>query len=420
MGRWHDRSRSPKAGKRQWVSKTLASFGRYKDRRPQGLEVDHSGCLLLSNLMEVWGHSQGLADEDVLTAVKENLINERTGGARFVLTPAAGDWQIQVHRSGGDWASSGGGWKANSNAAPATNSWQANTKQEWGEPWKDKWKDPKDSKDWKKEDAWGSNSWTAPVKEEKTDDTWAQSESRQNWTKSSPGWRFQGNQASQANAAPPEHSSGNSWNNSSNSWNSNHSQSRRQSNWKGHQDKPEQIQRFMGYLLKNGKEEHVYSDYDGWAPVSQIIAAIQRRHSDWGINSPEDLNKMLQESDHEGRFIMEGQRIRKVDRNARRAPPEPVNVPVKPTASKRFNAFTVKKQEEEEEEDEGNFGEDDDTPGVASVQGQKPPRKPPGRHWTQYDDNSTIWWYYEGPRGQWYMGPEHTEPQVFLAGAPEE
>lgn len=40
--------------------------------------------------------------------------------------------------------------------------------------------------------------------------------------------RFQGNQASQANAAPPEHSSGNSWNNSSNSWNSNHSQSRRQ------------------------------------------------------------------------------------------------------------------------------------------------------------------------------------------------
>ncbi|CAJ1445725.1 unnamed protein product, partial [Effrenium voratum] len=44
------------------------------------------------------------------------------------------------------------------------------------------------------------------------------------------------------------------------------------------------------------------------------------------------------ESDHEGRFIMEGQRIRKVDRNARRAPPEPVNVPVKPTASKRFNA----------------------------------------------------------------------------------
>ena len=46
----------------------------------------------------------------------------------------------------------------------------------------------------------------------------------------------------------------------------------------------------------------------------------------------------------------------------------------------------------------------------------------PGKHWTQYDDNTTIWWchspcyvkvlmlrYYEGPKGTWWLGPEHNE-----------
>ena len=61
-------------GRGHWISKTLAQIGRYKDKRlwsraqksslfmrPYGLEVDNNGCITLSNLMDSWGHQNGVS-----------------------------------------------------------------------------------------------------------------------------------------------------------------------------------------------------------------------------------------------------------------------------------------------------------------------------------------------------------------------
>lgn len=35
--------------------------------------------------------------------------------------------------------------------------------------------------------------------------------------------------------------------------------------------------------------------------------------------------------------------------------------------------------------------------------------KKPGDHWTKYEDDGTIWFYYEGPLGKWWSTGESVE-----------
>ena len=50
------------------------------------------------------------------------------------------------------------------------------------------------------------------------------------------------------------------------------------------------------------------------------------------------------------------------------------------------------------------------------------PKNPPGKHWTRYDHgNGLFWWYYEGPKGTWWMDErEHAEPEPYPVDPVEE
>lgn len=97
------RSRSPRGSAEKWdserISRTVVSFGRYSWKRPAHLHVDPSGAITLRNLMEVWGRSQGLEDEDVLDAVRKNMFHQGdVSSLRFaVVSDQQGNIVIRVN-----------------------------------------------------------------------------------------------------------------------------------------------------------------------------------------------------------------------------------------------------------------------------------------------------------------------------------
>eukprot|EP00438_Fugacium_kawagutii_P020246 Skav232483 [mRNA] locus=scaffold2877:268415:272296:+ [translate_table: standard] len=82
-----DRSRSPTETDSLKISKAIAGFGRYPSKRPHGLHVDHLGCMKLDDIMRYWGFAQGLAEKDVMHAVRKHMFRETAegGSLRFAL-----------------------------------------------------------------------------------------------------------------------------------------------------------------------------------------------------------------------------------------------------------------------------------------------------------------------------------------------
>jgi len=44
---------------------------------------------------------------------------------------------------------------------------------------------------------------------------------------------------------------------------------------------------------------------------------------------------------------------------------------------------------------------------------QKKPAPPPGEHWTKYEDEGTVWFYYEGPFGKFWCPNDARDPQPY-------
>mmetsp|Transcript_52291 Transcript_52291/g.122123 ORF Transcript_52291/g.122123 Transcript_52291/m.122123 type:complete len:410 (-) Transcript_52291:146-1375(-) len=402
---WGDRSRSPK---KDWISRKLVQIGRYQDKRPHGLNVDASGTFALDNLMTVWGHSQGLSKEDVLGAVRENMINERTGRARYSLSgnDRTGSYFIQVHQSGGERGGGGGG-----GAVKQEDSWYEDKSNynSYNESYHD-WKDS------------NSNNGTA------YSDGWKKPAQSDNWkSSSSPGWRYQHKPETTSThqetneewkTAPTQNSS---WNKAK-GW--------RLQPWRG---QGENITRYLGWKLKNSwGDDGIEVDVAGWAPLEQVVAHLRDQKKEFGINTVDDLKQTLQACDKEGRFAVDAHdRVRKVDRMQRQQPSEPTVPPTtRPSAatwsaaprtkrgSAPFNAFTPFPKEEPQEaphlmkqepdEKQVDWGGDDDE------EDKKMPKRPPGKHWEMFDDGGVTWWYYEGPKGKWWMQDGEEKPQPWV------
>eukprot|EP00913_Durusdinium_trenchii_P020312 g19083.t1 len=82
-----DRSRSPSSADSLQISKTIAGFGRYPQKRPRGLPVDTLGCMKLDDIMRCWGFAQGLEEKDIMHAVRQHMFRETAGGGslRFAM-----------------------------------------------------------------------------------------------------------------------------------------------------------------------------------------------------------------------------------------------------------------------------------------------------------------------------------------------
>lgn len=78
MARRHDRCLS------EQISRGLTAIGRYMDRRPPELHVDHRGCMRLDDLVEYWGRRRGFTEHSIVEAVRERML-QHDGQLRFGL-----------------------------------------------------------------------------------------------------------------------------------------------------------------------------------------------------------------------------------------------------------------------------------------------------------------------------------------------
>jgi len=80
------RSRSPAVSSLK-ISKVVASFGRYPDRRPHGLRVCLDGTIRVQDIVDCWGASRGVSRQQIVTAVQEHMFhNDECSSLRFVLS----------------------------------------------------------------------------------------------------------------------------------------------------------------------------------------------------------------------------------------------------------------------------------------------------------------------------------------------
>eukprot|EP00439_Symbiodinium_sp_Y106_P013190 s280_g1.t3 len=96
QGRSRSRDRLNESARTRWISKILASFGRYTSNRPRGLRVCDRGSFSLTDLMETWGHREGVSRRDILHALRVHMFHEDQVQLRFELQQTRGDTIIRV------------------------------------------------------------------------------------------------------------------------------------------------------------------------------------------------------------------------------------------------------------------------------------------------------------------------------------
>mmetsp|Transcript_13368 Transcript_13368/g.25240 ORF Transcript_13368/g.25240 Transcript_13368/m.25240 type:complete len:425 (-) Transcript_13368:58-1332(-) len=420
MSGWgrQDRERSPRGAKNSgWISRAIAGFGRYKEKRPAGLQIDSRGALKLDSLYEAWGWDQGLTKEDVLRAVSDNLYfdSHKKDEKRFeILTDSKGVVSILVHQRRGN---------RNGGQAP----WKDNVKKEWesGDSWSEgrgvaspvrSW----ESDVWSSGSAWDKSSGSKQeVKEEES--SWADQSKDDSW------------------AGQSKDSQWNSWDN--NSWSSN-------------RNNGEQVQRWLGWALKSGYKQMGVPLKDGeWIWAESLAEELGKSKPKLNITSVAELQNLLDETDQAGRFEISDGYIRKVKRDDRvsrattataaaAARHRPEAAPERPQHADG-SAYETSYSYAEKEHHAPSSWSESSTPArhnfspprasgsaytansaYAVVQKELPgnpqdgqkgkPPPPPGAGWSKFTDDGHFWWFYEGPLGKWWCQDvdKYIEPYV--------
>eukprot|EP00928_Gymnodinium_smaydae_P072651 TRINITY_DN55980_c0_g1_i1.p1 TRINITY_DN55980_c0_g1~~TRINITY_DN55980_c0_g1_i1.p1 ORF type:complete len:326 (-),score=28.98 TRINITY_DN55980_c0_g1_i1:375-1352(-) len=311
------RSRSPRrrsgTDSSEWISRALVMFGRYPAGRPSGLQVDESGSMLMADLMREWGDKQGLHEDDVLWAVKQNM-QHPDGSMRFsISTDRRGQTAIKVlprrgaeqsQRAPNQPSEKGSQSSLHTTAEKLTMSLEdlipprrrpdksANSRETFSNP-----------QDWHSNKS--ANHWKASA----TSKNWHSEKSANSWAASSKPWEWKSWRESTAQDRSYEVSgSGQSRGGSG---------SGRSSNGRQH----EQIHRWIGWALKTG-----YRDLglrlvgDGALRLDDLADAMRRDQPSFGDFDARELKRFLQETDQEGRFEVDSKwHLRKIPRGERTA-----------------------------------------------------------------------------------------------------
>lgn len=432
-----DRERTPRGGDSKnngWISRQIAGFGRYPDKRPSGLQVDERGALKVDSLVDLWGWKQGLTKEDVLRAVSDNLyMDPKKDEKRFeILTDSSGKVSILVHQR-----RNRGGWASSDKNGHSQATWASNVKQEWASNGNDQWSDrgvatparASWSEEWSTGAAWEKSSGSKEHVSPKKESTWAGSTDNS--------WAGQ--------------STDTQWNN----W----------EKWGQNRQNGEHVQRWLGWSLKTGYRQMNMSLKDGeWLLLKPLVNELSTSKPHFNITSVTELATLLEETDQAGRFEINGGYIRKVKRDnrvsraysataaARNRCEGPTHErPERPqTAEGSVYALSDKAREAEHtsrySSSEGaptthaparvNFS----PPRSSSVYDQRtvtPPRDtarsvykkespikadanpdkplpPPGAGWSKFVDDGHFWWFYEGPLGKWWCQDLDMEVEPYV------
>lgn len=387
MAKWNDhRSRSPRGAKSQSISRAVVGFGRYPDKRPRGLVVDSSGAFQLSALMSAWGDRQGYTQQEVLDAIRENMFHEGTdrgGSLRFTIDAGDdGEITIRVNQRRGGAKS----WNANDSQTRGSKDSAGAAGGADQEPAADKsWESSKAS--WDK----SSEKWSDTKKE------WDPPEKKPNRTEkeaeSVPWWTTAPAEAAVADDAADR-------------------------------ELGEKVQRWLGFVFKRGYEELDLHLKDGWAQLGDLAEVVSRKRRDFGITDAAGLRELLERTDDAGRFEIDEEAglIRLLERAQRRHP--------KASNGKEQDRWRQRTEVKEElhprqqrrwEVKEEAFAQVEPSASAASVaaapgavgRGPPAPGDMPKKHWQMFQDNGSVWFYYEGPLGKWWCQDKYELPEPF-------
>lgn len=225
-------------------------------------------------------------------------------------------------------------------------------------------------------------------------------------------------------------------------------------------------------MLKSGHKELQVTIENGSAHLAELCAAMSRDKRRFGDFDEEKLAALLRETDREGRFEVRDGRVRKIDKQERqpRAAAEPTAVAVfarrgadgsaacSPGSPRRrsrsrsaggfdeddedlaqlasrslnvagevevrvevidaaeaeealvANALNATSQEFDEEAADYTVA---DPLAEPEMNDDPAPARPPGQFWVKFNDEGSVWWYYEGPKGKWWCTVADMQPKPY-------
>mmetsp|Transcript_126608 Transcript_126608/g.369961 ORF Transcript_126608/g.369961 Transcript_126608/m.369961 type:complete len:451 (+) Transcript_126608:98-1450(+) len=443
-----ERSRSPlrQTPFSERISRQIAAFGRYPDRRPQGLHVDGNGALRLEDLMRVWGRRENLKECDVLDAVRRHMFHDSGGGGsalRFAIdTDASGRIIIRVmpkKPTSEHVAHTQPPPGREREAASRPPQGQLTVRSLHGSVLQEV--AARQSATAPKAAPEALKSGFIPVKTQESpqrpeaartspmdvDTAPSLGEQRASVQKACEQMGLtaetrhlrQPPPASARGEAPGSHEHGRGW-------------GRRTRRGDG-RPAGERVQRWLSWALRHGHRELMVAvDTAGWARLDVIAAAMRRSRPDLGEFDAQRLQALLQETDEAGRFEISAGRLRKLGRDHRQ--PRLAQHVQPPTLSssggpERARARSCGRGRSASRSSSSvhsihpgrprslspppvaTSGESMPHPFSEKEKGKPPP--PPGDHWTKYQDHGRDWFFYEGPLGRWWCESAADEIQPF-------
>lgn len=460
------RSRSPlcQTENSEWISRTVAGFGRYPDKRPAGLHVDKNGALRLGDLMSTWGLKHGLKEDEVLHAVRAHMFhNGESGMLRFAIdcdssqqilirvmpkrggakpecaTPMRAPWHAQKKKK--QPALARGSVLREMSPHHLASSLATCDKLEMAldELESSAVQTPRVAKD-KLEmslDDLIRSERTGTIKKAyggSGDANMRDAEDHQNHgMPSRPQWQKTRVHRAMEQMGLTEgtrhiRQRPGAW-----------AQSAPAPRGDCHNSAAEKVQRWISWVLRSGHSQLNVPVCDGWVPLAALVVAMQKSRPGFGEFDGDKLRLLLENSDHAGRFELDQHgRLRKVPKGQRRprtvagpavaAPSaagpvavaatgrgqQPHSASCSPMSHRQRRHASCSCSSERSLGGSGDvvMADAGSSPAHEPAPERRAPDRPPGDHWKQFQDEGRLWWHYDGPKGQWWCA-QHAEPQPY-------
>lgn len=184
------------------------------------------------------------------------------------------------------------------------------------------------------------------------------------------------------------------------------------------------IMKWLNYVLKTGHRQLKVDLDDGWASIDDLADVCSQHREDFGISDGQQIRELLEQSDIEGRFALDSRgRVRKVSRDQRRPRQELVRRMAPPWRGTVASGLSRGGRVGDGEERGGEgmpipgpepAAEPDSVARSTGSSGCERPAPPPGDDWQRFSDDGVLWWFYDGPKGKWWMANTETKPQPFV------
>eukprot|EP00929_Paragymnodinium_shiwhaense_P072976 TRINITY_DN3705_c0_g4_i1.p1 TRINITY_DN3705_c0_g4~~TRINITY_DN3705_c0_g4_i1.p1 ORF type:complete len:516 (-),score=98.93 TRINITY_DN3705_c0_g4_i1:336-1883(-) len=352
----NDRRRGGGSSTSEWISRQVAGFGRYPDKRPDGLRIQHCGGMLLEDLYKAWGRHNDISQQEIFKTIQQYAVHEDDGTSRFVLEmDSSGRPLVRVNskrHAGGEFTprgSDGGrGYRARGhNGSFATSrgtqerlrgvessgSGKLQTSDKLDMSLDDVMYDDRrqcevydmaahDSPPGSPEGDGGTGGSGYPDHSAGEDDDALSEDRKDRRRRVMHQTRQMGlTPDSRDRRQPPRKGGGKGGKRGGKGGGKGGHKGQRQG---GRDELEENVSRYISWFLKKGEEVLNIPMRDGWVSVKALAASIGHNHRSYGYPTfkEDELTDYIFEIDRDGRFEISGGMLRKVEREERQARPQ--------------------------------------------------------------------------------------------------